>query len=54
MRSQFIKLAEGFYLNLDTITQINGNEVVFTDGSTFALDEECLEALTKYLNENHV
>ena len=46
---QFVKLAEGFYLNLSLIIEINGNEVHYADGSVFTLDDECIKTLTERL-----
>lgn len=46
---QFVKLAEGFYLNLSLIIEISGNEVRYADGSVFTLDDECIKALMERL-----
>lgn len=52
MPANFVKLSEGFYLNLDLVVSIEGNEIRYADGAVFTLDDECLEALVSYL-ESH-
>ena len=59
MSANFIQLSEGFYLNLDLVVSVEGNEIRYADGAVFTLDDECLEALVSRLEkynawlENH-
>lgn len=59
MPANFVKLSEGFYLNLDLVVSIEGSEIRYADGAVFTLDDECLEALVSRLEkynawlENH-
>lgn len=59
MPANFVKLSEGFYLNLDLVVSVEGNEIRYADGAAFTLDDECLEALVSRLEkynawlENH-
>lgn len=51
MAANFVKLADGFYLNLDLVIEVNGSEVRYADGSVFTLDDECLEVLASCLEK---
>lgn len=51
MPTNFIKLSEGFYLNLDLVISIEGSEIRYADGAVFTLDDECLEALVSRLEK---
>lgn len=57
--ANFLKLSEGFYLNLDLVVSVEDNVVRYADGAAFTLDDECVEVLTAHLDkynawlENH-
>lgn len=51
MTKNFVQLADGFWLNLDLVIEISGNEVRYADGSVFTLNDECIKTLTAKLEQ---